>query len=61
MLLRVEPDGVSVAAVRSALDTSRKWALPLLAILDATGVTKRVGELRIAGPDLPVVAEPEPG
>ena len=48
-----DPDGVTVAQVRDALGTTRKYALPLLAHLDATGVTRRRGDLRIAGPRLP--------
>ncbi len=52
-LLRRQPAGFTVSAAREALDTSRKWALPLLAHLDATGVTRRRGDLRIAGPRLP--------
>jgi selenocysteine-specific elongation factor len=39
--------------VREALGTSRKWAIPLLAHLDATGVTRRRGDVRVAGPRLP--------
>ena len=52
-LLAGAPGGVTVAAVRDALGTSRKHALPLLTQLDATGVTRRRGDLRIAGPRLP--------
>jgi len=52
-LLAAEPEGVTVAQVRDALGTTRKHALPLLAHLDATGVTRRRGDLRIAGPRLP--------
>jgi selenocysteine-specific elongation factor len=52
-LLRETPDGVTVATIRDALGTSRKYLLPLLAHLDATGVTRRRGDLRIAGPRLP--------
>ena len=52
-LLSEKPDGVTVAEVREALGTSRKWAMPLLAHLDATGVTRRRGDLRIGGPRLP--------
>ena len=52
-LLAVRPAGVTVAEVREALGTSRKWAMPLLAYLDATGVTRRRGDLRVAGPRLP--------
>ena len=52
-LLASEPGGVTVARVRDALGTTRKHALPLLAHLDATGVTRRRGDVRIAGPRLP--------
>jgi selenocysteine-specific elongation factor len=47
------PDGVTVAQVRDALGTTRKHALPLLAHLDATGVTRRRGDVRVGGPRLP--------
>jgi selenocysteine-specific elongation factor len=56
-LLATDPDGITIGQVRDALGTTRKWALPLLAHLDATGVTRRRGDLRIAGPRLPT-AEP---
>ncbi len=52
-LLAAEPGGVTVATVREALGTSRKYALPILAYLDATGVTRRRHDLRVAGPRLP--------
>jgi selenocysteine-specific elongation factor len=52
-LLQHHSDGVTVAAVRDALGTSRKHVLPLLAHLDATGVTRRRGDVRVAGPRLP--------
>ncbi len=52
-LLAEHPDGITVAQVREALATTRKWAVPLLAHLDAVGVTRRRGDLRIAGPRLP--------
>jgi selenocysteine-specific elongation factor len=52
-LLAQHPEGVTVAEVREALDTSRKWAVPLLTQLDASGITRRRGDLRIAGPRLP--------
>jgi selenocysteine-specific elongation factor len=45
-LLADHPDGVTVAQVREALGTTRKYALPLLAILDARGVTVRTDESR---------------
>jgi selenocysteine-specific elongation factor len=52
-LLAEHPDGVTVAQVRDALGTTRKFMLPLLAHLDTTGVTRRRADLRIAGPRLP--------
>jgi selenocysteine-specific elongation factor len=54
-LLDEHPEGVTVAQMRDAWATSRKFALPLLGHLDATGVTRRRGDLRIAGPRLPNV------
>jgi selenocysteine-specific elongation factor len=51
-LLAAHPEGVTASQVRSALGTSRKYALPLLARLDATGVTRRRGDRRTAGPRL---------
>jgi selenocysteine-specific elongation factor len=41
---------VTVSEVRSALGTSRKYALPLLQKLDATGITRRSGDVRELGP-----------
>ena len=52
-LLAENPDGVTVAQLRDALATTRKFMLPLLAHLDASGVTRRRGDLRIGGPRLP--------
>jgi selenocysteine-specific elongation factor len=54
-LLAGQPEGVTVADIRDALGCTRKHALPLLALLDGRGVTRRRGDLRIAGPRLPVV------
>src|SRR4051794_26876281 len=51
--LAAQPDGVTVSEIRDALGTTRKFLLPLLAQLDATGVTRRRGDVRIAGPRLP--------
>jgi selenocysteine-specific elongation factor len=39
-------EGLTVSALREALGTSRKYAVPLAEHLDATGVTRRVGDLR---------------
>ena len=44
--------------IREALGTSRKYAIPLLRVLDATGRTRRRGDLRIAGPRLLVHRSP---
>ncbi|HUF32112.1 MAG TPA: selenocysteine-specific translation elongation factor [Acidimicrobiales bacterium] len=52
-LLAASPDGVTVAEVRDALATSRRYLLPLLAVLDGSGVTRRRGDLRVGGPRLP--------
>ncbi|MHB1508147.1 MAG: selenocysteine-specific translation elongation factor [Acidimicrobiales bacterium] len=52
-LLSASPDGISASALREALGTTRRFVLPLLAILDASGVTRRRGDLRIGGPRLP--------
>ena len=52
-LLATSPEGVTVAQVRDALGTTRKHALPLLAHLDAAGVTRRRGDVRVGGPRLP--------
>lgn len=52
-LLESSPGGVTVSQVRDAWNTSRKFAMPLLSHFDATGVTRRRQDLRIAGPRLP--------
>ena len=52
-MLTEKPSGVTVAEVRDALGTTRKHALPLLSLLDGQGVTRRRGDVRIAGPRLP--------
>ena len=52
-LLAASPDGVTVSTIRDALGTTRKHVLPLLAYLDATGVTRRRGDVRLGGPRLP--------
>ncbi len=52
-LLADNPDGFTVSAFREAAGNTRKHAMPLLARLDNTGVTRRRGDVRIAGPRLP--------
>jgi selenocysteine-specific elongation factor len=54
-LLVASPDGVTVSTIRDELGTTRKHVLPLLAQLDATGVTRRRGDLRIGGLRLPPI------
>lgn len=49
-LLAKHPDGFTVADFRDAAANSRKHALPLLNRLDSTGVLRRRGDVRIAGP-----------
>jgi len=39
-------DGMTVSALREALGTSRKYAVPLAEYMDATGITRRQGDLR---------------
>ncbi len=51
--LRASPEGVTAGGLRDALGTTRKYLLPLLGHLDAIGVTRRRGDVRIAGPRLP--------
>ena len=52
-LLAGAPEGFTVAALRDQLGITRKHALPLVTELDARGITRRRGDLRIAGPRLP--------
>lgn len=54
-LLAEHTDGFTVAQFRDATGASRKYALPLVAELDARGVTRRRDDLRIGGPRLPPV------
>lgn len=54
-LLASQPEGITASEARAAWGTSRKFALPLLAALDRSGVTRRRGEVRIGGPRLPKV------
>jgi selenocysteine-specific elongation factor len=56
-LLRRQPGGFTVSQLRDELGASRKYALPLVNELDARGVTRRRGDLRVAGPLLPYAGE----
>lgn len=58
-LLDTCPEGFTVAEFRDAVGTTRKYALPLLAALDASGMTRRRGDLRIAGRRLPGLQAPK--
>ncbi|MEO5901846.1 MAG: SelB C-terminal domain-containing protein, partial [Ilumatobacteraceae bacterium] len=52
-LLRNTPDGFTMSQFRDAVETTRKYALPLLNELDSRGITRRRGDVRIGGPRLP--------
>lgn len=56
-LLDAQPDGFTVAEFRDATGASRKFVLPLVGELDARGVTRRRGDVRIGGPRLPAAAD----
>jgi selenocysteine-specific elongation factor len=51
-LLAAEPEGFTLAALRDATGATRKYIVPLANELDARGLTRRRGDLRIAGPRL---------
>ena len=52
-MLKSKPEGVTVGEIREGLHTTRKYALPLLAYLDNSGVTIRRGDVRLAGKRMP--------
>lgn len=56
-LVNANPDGFTVAQLRDEIGASRKYALPLANELDARGITRRRGDLRLAGPRLPSAGE----
>lgn len=51
-LLIAHPDGFTLSQFRDALGITRKHAVPLATELDARGITRRRGDVRIAGPRL---------
>jgi selenocysteine-specific elongation factor len=51
-LLAESPDGFTVSEFRDAAGVTRKHALPLVSELDARGITRRRGDVRLAGPRL---------
>ena len=55
-LLHAQPTGFTISQFREALGNTRKHAVPLAAELDATGVTRRRDDVRIAGPKLPTIS-----
>jgi selenocysteine-specific elongation factor len=52
-LLAEQPEGFTVSEFRDAAGVTRKHAVPLVSELDARGITRRRGDLRVAGPRLP--------
>ncbi|MHB1090456.1 MAG: selenocysteine-specific translation elongation factor [Ilumatobacteraceae bacterium] len=48
-LLRDHPQGFAVSQFREALQITRKHAVPLIEYLDQQGITRRHGDLRLAG------------
>ena len=55
VMLEENPEGVTVGEVRMALDSSRKYVLPLLNYLDQIGATVRRNDVRLAGKRLPEI------
>jgi selenocysteine-specific elongation factor len=49
-LIARNAEGFTVSEACQALGTSRKYGMPLLSHLDATGMTRRRGDRRVAGP-----------
>jgi selenocysteine-specific elongation factor len=45
-----ERGSVTVADIRTLIDSSRKYVVPIAESLDAAGITKRVGDNRVLGP-----------
>jgi selenocysteine-specific elongation factor len=45
-LAKERPDGFTVSDARQALGTTRRWAVPLLEVLDESGITIRHGDRR---------------
>ncbi|MEI7506376.1 MAG: selenocysteine-specific translation elongation factor [Actinomycetes bacterium] len=51
-LLQANPDGFTMSQFREALGVTRKHSVPLAGELDARAMTRRRGDVRIAGPKL---------
>lgn len=59
--LDASPDGITLAELRTQLEITRKFAVPLAELLDDHGFTRRRGDRRVAGPRLSVSgADTEP-
>ena len=50
-LWQKHPAGFTMAALRDATGLTRKHAVPLGTVLDKRGLTKRVGDVRVSGPN----------
>lgn len=44
---------IAVSDIRTLLNSTRKYIVPLVELLDASGVTRRTGDLRVLGPAAP--------
>lgn len=51
-LLAAHPEGFTLSQFRESVGNTRKHAVPLATELDARGITRRRGDVRIAGPRL---------
>jgi selenocysteine-specific elongation factor len=51
-LLAEHPAGFTMSQFRDATEATRKYCIPLIEELDARGITRRRGDVRIAGPRL---------
>jgi selenocysteine-specific elongation factor len=51
-LLQTNPEGFTMSQFREALGVTRKHSVPLAGELDARAMTRRRGDVRIAGPKL---------
>lgn len=48
-----EKGGVAVADIRTLVDSSRKYVVPFAESLDTAGITRRMGDKRVLGPNAP--------
>lgn len=59
-LARETPDGFTVSEARQALGTTRKWAVPLMELLDESQITVRHGDHRTLKPLTETETEKQP-